>query len=110
MTNSVSSLIRCPFFHGETKNLLCCEGYIDGTCMTTSFRSRNALLQHISDNCSEIDGGSCPMAKNLYAKYKRLQDEEEKAERQWREKLTRVRGLQSFACKEKAGANSIAVN
>ena len=66
---SVSSLIMCPFFKKETKNLLCCEGYIDGTCMTTSFRSRNEALQYISDNCADVDGGHCPLAKNLYDRF-----------------------------------------
>ena len=97
MNYSVSSQIKCPFFKREAKNLLCCEGYIEGTCMTTSFRSRGAALQYISDNCSEIDGGSCPMAKNLYEKYRLLELEEERKEREWYEKLSRIRGLQSFA-------------
>lgn len=96
MNYSVSAIIQCPFFLQEKKNLLCCEGFVEGTCMTTAFKDRKSSLQYISDNCSRIDGGSCPMAMNLYEKYRRIQEEEERTERLWREKLTRIRGLQHF--------------
>lgn len=93
MKNSSASIIQCPFFKSEMKNLLCCEGFVDGTCMTTSFPDRGAALSYISRNCSEKDGGRCPMAKNLFDKYKKILDAEEKAEKEWQEKLLRVRGL-----------------
>ncbi len=93
MRISVESLIQCPFFRKETKNLLCCEGFIEGTCMTTSFRDRGSALDYISANCSRRDGGSCPLAANLFEKYKKIQESEDKAEREWQEKLLRVRGF-----------------
>ena len=92
MTNT-EALIQCPFFKHEKRNLLCCEGFVDGTCMTTAFRSRDSALQYISDNCSRIDGGNCPMALNLFGKYQRLREAEEKAEREWTEKLMKANGI-----------------
>ena len=93
MTYSVSGGIQCPFFRYERKNLLCCEGFVDGTCMTTAFNDRSSALQYISDNCLRMDGGKCPMAMNLFEKYRRIQEAEERAEREWREKVCRIRNM-----------------
>ena len=94
MKNYVTAIIQCPFFKSERKNLLCCEGFIEGTCMTTAFSSRQAALNYISDNCSHKDGGRCPLAMNLFGKYEALREAEEKAEKEWQEKLMRIKGLQ----------------
>ena len=94
MRITTDSVIQCPFFRKETKNLLCCEGFIEGTCMTTAFIDRGAALNYISANCSRMDGGGCPLAMNLFEKYKKIREAEEAAEREWKEKLLRVRGLQ----------------
>ncbi len=91
MNYSVSAGIQCPFFKHETKNLLCCEGFVEGTCMTTAFKNRSSALQYISENCEKIDGGSCPMAINLFEKYRKIQEAEEKAEKDWRETISRIR-------------------
>ena len=79
MRKSAEAIIQCPFFKKELRNLLCCEGFVEGTCMTTAFSDRKAALDYISDNCTRMDGGSCPMAKNLFAKYEKIRAEEEKA-------------------------------
>lgn len=93
MRNSADAIIQCPFFKYETRNLLCCEGFVDGTCMTTSFSDRRAAMDYISRNCSETDGGACPMAKSLFDKYKKIQEAEMNAEREWQEKLLRLKGF-----------------
>lgn len=93
MRNSAETIIQCPFFKFETKNLLCCEGFVDGTCMTTSFKDRKSALDYISDNCSNMNGGRCPLAMNLFSKYQKILEAEEKAEKEWREKVLRVKGL-----------------
>lgn len=93
MRKSAEAIIQCPFFKKELRNLLCCEGFVEGTCMTTAFSDRKAALDYISDNCTRMDGGSCPMAKNLFAKYDKIRAEEEKAEKEWRETLKRIGGI-----------------
>ena len=93
MSFSAKAIIQCPFFKEEKKNLLCCEGFIEGTCMTTAFRTRENAVQYILDNCVRVDGGSCPMASNLFEKYRKIREAEEQAEKEWREKLIKARGI-----------------
>ncbi len=91
MRFTIDSIIRCPFFLSVDKNLLCCEGFVDNTCMTTKFADRSTALQYISDNCQHVEGGSCPMAMNLFEKYRLIAEREEREEREWYEKLTRIK-------------------
>lgn len=78
MNNSIQCFIQCPFFVNEKNNLLCCEGYVDSTCMTTRFPSRDAQISYIKENCFRMDGGSCHMAKELFNKYKSLEEAEKR--------------------------------
>ncbi len=93
MNNSIQCFIQCPFFLSEKNNLLCCEGYIDSTCMTTRFPSRDAKTAYIKENCFKMDGGGCYMAKELFDKYRRLEAEENRNKsRQLQRKLTAKTG------------------
>lgn len=65
----VEALIKCPFYVSETRNFLCCEGFLKNTCMTTRFPDANSKKAHLKANCFEESGGSCPMAKTLFEKY-----------------------------------------
>lgn len=76
MNTSIQAQIQCPFFVNERNKLLCCEGYIDSTCMTTSFPNTEAKISYIETHCFHMDGGECHMAKNLFYKYKKLEEEE----------------------------------
>ena len=62
-------LIKCPFYLDETRNYISCEGFVKNTCMTTRFCDAQNKKEHLRANCFREDGGNCPMAKNLYAKY-----------------------------------------
>lgn len=44
--------------------------------MITTFPSRKDMLEYVSEHCVKMDGGSCIMAKNLYEKYKILEEKE----------------------------------
>ncbi len=84
MNDFLDSQIQCPFFVSESGLLICCEGLLDTTCMTTSFPDKEAKLQHINCYCKKKDGGSCLMATSLFEKYKRIgeaQTEEERLKR-----------------------------
>lgn len=76
MNNSLQVHIQCPFFVYERKKLLCCEGYINNTCMTTGFPDEKAQEEYIREHCFHMDGANCPMAKNLFEKYKRIEEAE----------------------------------
>lgn len=81
MSNSIQAQIQCPFFVNERNSLLCCEGFIDSTCMTTAFPNTEAKTAYIKTHCFHIDGGGCCMAKNLYEKYKKIEEDEERKKR-----------------------------
>lgn len=87
MRFSIDTIIRCPFFQQLDKNLLCCEGFVDNTCMTTKFPDRDSTLRHIAYNCTELDGGRCPLAKNLFEKYRLIEQQQRLTELEWYEKL-----------------------
>lgn len=65
--------IKCPYFLYFKKDILCCEGLIGNTCMTTRFDSMGNMSKHIKQFCKKEDGGKCPLALNLYDKYERLE-------------------------------------
>lgn len=69
MNYSLSVIIECPFFVGERKNLICCEGVATRTCLTTAFHSREEKLDYVNSFCRKKDGGNCYLAKALYKKY-----------------------------------------
>ncbi len=87
MNDYLDSQIQCPFFVSESKLLLCCEGLLDTTCMTTSFPEKEAKLQHIDCFCRKKDGGNCPMATSLFEKYRRIGEKQTEEERLKRMKL-----------------------
>lgn len=80
MNYSLDVIIQCPFFVKESKDTLCCEGYVTGTCMTTSFSTKNHKLRYIYSHCIKVDGGSCYLARSLFEKYKRIHEAEDKKE------------------------------
>lgn len=73
---SFSAYIQCPFYLENSAKQIRCEGYIGGTCMITTFPARKDMLEYASENCVKMDGGNCVMAKNLYEKYKILEEKE----------------------------------
>lgn len=79
----IDCYIKCPFFQKETSLRISCEGYIEGTCMTTTFSSRKDLISYIMRNCSKFNGGNCIMAKNLYEKYNRIIESKEKQNKKY---------------------------
>ncbi len=62
--------IRCPFYLRSTQNRICCEGFIKGTSMITSFPDKKSTATHMKACCFLPDGGFCHFAKMLFDKYK----------------------------------------
>lgn len=64
--------IRCPFFKGEDgqKKSLLCEGILDGSILSSKFRSRKKYEQQLS-SCCEESYTKCELYKAIMqAKYK----------------------------------------
>lgn len=81
MNYSLQTIIQCPFFVSETKNLICCEGFVTKTCMTTAFCTRENKIEYIKEHCVKVDGGTCHLAMSLFEKYQKLHEEEDRLER-----------------------------
>ncbi|MBE6715791.1 MAG: hypothetical protein E7573_02615 [Ruminococcaceae bacterium] len=91
MNIPITAKIRCPFFLSVKNNLLCCEGYIDNTCMTTKFSDEKSKKDYIKNHCFRCDGGGCTFAENLYKKYKAIEEKEDmEREKRAREKLKKT--------------------
>lgn len=78
MNIPIEAKIRCPFYTGIKNTVLCCEGIVDNTCMTTKFPSVKERTEYIKSHCFLVDGGQCVFAKNLYEKYKKIEEAEDK--------------------------------
>ena len=69
MNKTIECIIKCPFYQSEKEKYITCEGFIKNTCMVTQFPDAKHKREHIKNNCSLENGGRCPMAQNLFAKY-----------------------------------------
>ena len=83
MTEKQQAHVKCPFFLDSHRFTIECESMIGSAAMLTRFSSVAALAAHVRLYCMKEDGGKCPLAMNLYDKYRRL---EELAERRDRER------------------------
>ena len=84
MTEKQEAAVKCPFFVGSWKNTIQCESMIGSAAMLTRFPDGAALKCHVKKYCAKEDGGTCPLAMNLYDKYEqseRLEQERRKARR-----------------------------
>lgn len=69
MTSDYDAYFKCPFYLRESGKLICCEGVVKNTCISTSFPTPDDKKTHMILCCFKVDGGNCPMAKNLFSKY-----------------------------------------
>ena len=73
---AIEALIKCPFFMKENVDYICCEGFVKNTSMLTKFPTSQAKREHEKKFCYKEDGGKCPLAVNLYEKYKKIEERE----------------------------------
>ena len=85
MTEKQETAIKCPFFVKTWGNALECESLIGSSAMLTKFASAAAMKEHARRCCALEDGGRCPLAMNLYDKYRRREELEKKRDRERRE-------------------------
>ena len=82
MTERQHVIVKCPFFQDSRKNMIQCESLIGSAAMLTRFPDVSALREHVERYCAKEDGGTCPLAMNLYDKYTRLEQLEQEREKQ----------------------------
>lgn len=78
MNIPIEAKIKCPFYQGFRNSVLCCEGIVDKTCMTTKFPSVNARTDYIKAHCFFADGKGCVFARELYEKYRKIEEAEDR--------------------------------
>ena len=84
MTEKQQASVKCPFFVGSRKNSIECESFIGSAAMLTRFSDVAAMTSHVGRYCVKEDGGTCPLAMNLYDKYARLEKLAEARDRERR--------------------------
>lgn len=68
MSDYGSQDVKCPFYKGESKNIIKCEGAINDIC-TQPFRSKKKKEIHKSEYCNTFNCKECPYYKMLNQKY-----------------------------------------
>ena len=62
--------IKCPFFHCDNFNSVCCEGYMEKTSNRFIFPTKSQKMQWQQKYCMSIKGcQSCPIHKLANKKY-----------------------------------------
>ena len=69
MTDWGSARAVCPYYLGEQKNHISCEGLVKGTKLNVVFQSGDKKKSFKRDNC-ETFRGSCPIRELLEVKYR----------------------------------------
>ena len=64
-----SSGIKCPFYKGEKKSIIKCEGAVTSVC-TQCFRNETKKELYKREYCSTFKHEDCPYYKILNPKYK----------------------------------------
>ena len=85
MTEKQEATIKCPFFVKTWANSLECESLIGHSAMLTKFSSAAAMKEHAKRCCMREDGGACPLAMNLYDRYRRQEELERQRKKERRE-------------------------
>lgn len=73
MTEKQQVHVKCPFFLDSHRFTIECESLIGSAAMLTRFPTIADLTAHVARYCMKEDGGRCPLAMNLYDKYRRLE-------------------------------------
>ncbi len=73
MTEKQHANVKCPFFLDSHRETIRCESLIGSAAMLTRFSSVADMTAHVNRYCVKEDGGKCPLAMNLYDKYRRLE-------------------------------------
>ena len=62
-------LPECPFYIRDSDRSVVCEGLIEHSVMTMTFKRSARKKAFCEKTCCSMDYGNCPIAKVLFAKY-----------------------------------------
>lgn len=71
MPKSVDVLVECPFYMGEGKDYIACEGVIKGTVDKHFFKNKNDKNLFENSVCSSDCGKQCVHYKRVNELYER---------------------------------------
>lgn len=69
MNKTIDAQVMCPYYFGEDKAFVTCEGLIDGTRVKSQFRTTAEKREFMSRHCLECFGRGCAIADFLNRKY-----------------------------------------
>ena len=63
--------VLCPFLHSIKGQTISCEGFCEGSRVSTTFSTRKKYQKHLSQFCESWDYESCPVNGMVtHAKYR----------------------------------------
>jgi len=66
---------KCPYYMGEARQHIKCEGYVFGTVTATCFYSENQKQRHQREYCFNINRyRDCPQCVFIDVKYKQIEE------------------------------------
>lgn len=68
MKRYISKEVRCPFYHSEDSQMVCCEGVQDRTAIHLAFADKKDLLEYKRRMCN-TEYESCMIFSMLEKKY-----------------------------------------
>lgn len=68
MKHRVDAIVKCPYYKGEERQMIFCEGVEDGTALHLAFGGPNSLTAYKSRFCKSCYG-SCRLVGMLDQKY-----------------------------------------
>lgn len=71
MKYSVSKRATCPFYKGEYRQEIFCEGLVENSNIHLGYANPGLLNEH-KQKCCEADYRSCPIAQMLEKKWDNL--------------------------------------
>ena len=62
--------VVCPFYRRDEGRKLTCEGLLNGTILSSTFRKEAKMVAHMDKDCCSMDYEKlCPIAAALMKKY-----------------------------------------
>lgn len=69
MNKTIDAQVKCPYYLGEDRNTVACEGVIEGTRLVSRFMSLALKRAFMSEHCLSCFGRGCELAEYLNGKY-----------------------------------------
>lgn len=68
MTHYESPYVKCPYYHRNNGNMICCEGVDETTTLNLTFTSKKRINEYVNTYCN-CDYKQCRVHKMLDEKW-----------------------------------------